>query len=301
MRLVFRLFICGLFVLFLTNNAFAKVNVFACEPEWKSLVDEIGGENVDSFSAISALQDPHYIRAKPSLIAKVRKADLLICSGADLEVGWLPILLEKANRDVQPGKIGYLMASEYVETIEKPEVIDRAFGDIHVAGNPHIHLDPYNILLVAKEINRRLKLIDEENSLSYENGYRGFVRRWEKAIRGWEREAADFNGMRVVVYHKSFSYLLKWLGISEAAILEEKPGISPSANYLGEMLKDLRGNPAKVAIRTPFDPDDSSIWLMKKTDIEAIILPFTVGGNEESGDLFGLFENSIDLLKAYDD
>ena len=127
-----------------------KVKVFACEPEWAALAQEVGGDKVEAFSATSALQNPHYIRARPSLISKVRKADLLVCSGASLEIGWLPVLLKKASSDLQPGSVGYLMASNLVSMLEVPVVVDRSMGDIHPEGNPHVHLNPYNLIIVGE-------------------------------------------------------------------------------------------------------------------------------------------------------
>ena len=147
-----------------SSNAMAVLEVFACEPEWASLASEIGGDKVKTFSATHARQDPHFIKARPSLISKVRRADLIVCSGADLEIGWLPLLLERAGADVQRGAVGNLMAYQYVPLLEIPTVVDRSLGDIHPDGNPHIHLDPRNLLLVGKELLNRLVLIDEGNS-----------------------------------------------------------------------------------------------------------------------------------------
>ena len=145
-------------------SAHATLQVFACEPEWAALASEVGGDKVVSFSATHAQQDPHYIRARPSLISKARRADLIICSGADLEIGWLPLLLERAGSNVQPGRLGNLMAFHYVPLLEIPVVVDRSMGDVHPDGNPHIHLDPYNILRVAEELSDRLISLDGSNS-----------------------------------------------------------------------------------------------------------------------------------------
>ena len=274
----------------------AKVNIFACEPEWQSLSQEIGGSYIEVFSATSAMQDPHYIRAKPSLIAKIRKADLLICSGSDLEVGWLPILLSKANKNIQVGKIGYLMASDFVPKIEKPEILDRSMGDIHPQGNPHIHLNPHNILLVAKELNDRLKEIDPNNSKNYQNNYDNFVSKWSSSIQIWEAESFKLKGLKIAVHHKSFSYLIDWLQLDEIATLESKSGIAPTSSHLERLLVSLRKEPAKFIIRTPYDPKDASNWISNKTGIKELVLPFTIGGNKESNDLFSLFDNTINLI-----
>ena len=274
-----------------------KLKVFACEPEWAALAQEIGGDRVEAFSATSALQNPHYIRARPSLISKARKADLLLCSGASLEVGWLPILLKKASSDLQPGSIGYLMASHLVTMLEVPVVVDRSMGDIHPEGNPHVHLNPYNLMTVGETLADRLSGIDPENASFYKDNYRDFSSRFRAAISRWESEAAALKGKPVVVHHQSFVYLIDWLGMKRVGTLEPKPGIPPTTSHLKNLLRKLRNSPADVIIRTPYDPDDASEWLSEKTGTRAIVLPYTVGGDEQSGDLFALFDRTIALLK----
>ncbi|MCY3986042.1 MAG: zinc ABC transporter substrate-binding protein [Candidatus Dadabacteria bacterium] len=278
-----------------------KIKVFACEPEWAALAQEIGGDKVKPFSATSAMQNPHYIRARPSLISKMRKADLLLCSGASLEIGWLPILLKKASSDLQPGSIGYIMASQLVNMLEVPVVVDRSMGDIHPEGNPHVHLNPYNLIIVGETLADRLSSIDPENASFYKDNYQDFSSRFSTAISRWESEAATLKGKPVVVHHQSFVYLLDWLGMNRVGTLEPKPGIPPTTSHLKNLLQQLRSSPADVIIRTPYDPDGASEWLSEKTETRAIVLPYTIGGNEQSGDLFGLFENTIALLKeTYD-
>ncbi len=279
-------------------TAQAEVNVFACEPEWAALAEEIGGDRVKAFAATHARQDPHHIRARPSLIAKVRRADLIFCSGAGLEVGWLPILLQKAGSDVQPGALGYLMASDHVPVLEKPVHVDRSMGDVHPEGNPHVHLNPHNVLLVAKELTKRLESIDVYNAGFYRNRLEDFISRWQQAIMRWEKETSGLKGTVVVVHHKSFSYLLDWLKLKQVASLEPKPGIPPTTSHLEGLLQQLKSGPADVIIRTPYDPDDASEWLSEKTGTPAILLPYTIGGDDESGDLFALFDRSIKLLKG---
>ncbi len=281
--------------------SFAKVKVFACEPEWAALAQEIGGDKVEAVSATSATQDPHYIRARPSLISRARKADLLLCSGASLEIGWLPILLQKASSDLQPGSIGYLMAADVVTMLEVPVVVDRSMGDVHPEGNPHVHLNPYNLMTVGKVLAERLSGIDAENASFYKNSYRDFSSRFRAAISRWESEAAVLKGKPVVVHHKSFTYLIDWLGMKQVGTLEPKPGIPPTTSHLKNLLQKLRNGPADVIIRAHSDPDDSSEWLSEKTGTRAVVLPYTVGGDEQSGDLFALFDRIIDLLReTYD-
>ena len=277
--------------------SYQKVKVFACEPEWAALAQEIGGDKVEAFSATSATQNPHYIRARPSLISKVRKADLLICSGASLEVGWLPVLLKKASSDLQPGSAGYLMAANLVTMLEVPVVVDRSMGDIHPEGNPHLHLNPYNLIIVGEVLADRLSEIDPETASFYKNRFQDFSSRMQKAISRWESEAAELKGKPVVVHHKSFSYLIDWLGMKGVGALEPKPGIPPTASHLKNLLQQLRNSPADVIIRTPYDPAGASEWFSEKTGTRAVVLPYTIGGDSQSGDLFALFDRIIALLK----
>lgn len=279
-------------------SASAKVSVFACEPEWASLAEEIGGDMVETFAATNARQDPHYIRARPSLVAKMRKADLVVCSGAGLEVGWLPVLFQKAgNAKTQPGGIGYLMAADVVPVLEKPVTIDRSMGDVHPEGNPHVHLNPHNILLVARELTNRLKALDSSNADSYQKRYEEFSTRWQEAIDRWENQAAGLKGKSIITHHKAWSYFISWLGLNLANTLEPKPGIPATTSHLEELLQQVRNAPVLAIVRTPYAPDNASEWLSGKSGVPAVALPYTIGGEAEVTDLFILFDRSIERLQ----
>jgi len=272
----------------------AKVQVFTCEPEWASLAEAIGGDVVTAHSATTARQDPHYIRARPSLIAKMRRADLVVCSGADLEIGWLPILLKKAgNAGVQPGNENYIEAANIVPVLEKPAKVDRSMGDVHPQGNPHVHLNPYNILKVAKVLNQRLQALDPSHAAAIQKQYADFSNRWQQAIVRWERQAAVLKGKRIITHHKAWSYLLDWLNIDLVNTLEPKPGIPPNTGHLETLLQQVKGVPVLAIVRAPYAPAAGSEWLSKKTGIPALVLPFTVGGSKGATDLFGLFEETL--------
>jgi zinc/manganese transport system substrate-binding protein len=282
-----------------TAEASDKTRVFACEPEWASLAKEIGGDKVETFSATTAQEDPHHVRAKPSLLAAMRKSDLVICSGASLEIGWLPILLQSAgNVKVQPGNIAFLQAASIVPILEKPTSVDRSQGDVHPEGNPHVQLNPHNIAIVAKELTARLSQIDAPNSAYYQAQYAAFSDKWEKATARWEADAASLKGTPVVTHHSSFVYLNNWLGLKQVATLEPKPGVPPTTGHLEELLKTLGAHPAKAIIHTAYEPEDAAKWLSEKTGTPAITLPYTVGGNADATDLFGLFDSTIGLLKG---
>jgi len=280
--------------------ASADLNVFACEPEWAALANEIGHAHVKTFSATSALQDPHYIQARPSLIAKVRQADLVICSGAELEIGWLPALLQKANnRDVLPGNNGYMEASSYVLRLDATASVDRAQGDIHPQGNPHIQTNPHNITAVARALGDRMASLDPGNASGYEAGLADFLRRWEIAIDDWEARAEPLRGARLITHHKSWVYLEHWLGIEEADNLEAIPGLPPTATHLGRLTSKFQEGGVDFIIRSPYQDARPSEWLSERVGVTAIVLPLTVGGTEQAQDLFSLFDDIIDrLLKA---
>ncbi len=297
MKRFFGLCVVGLLCAAPFTTARAEVRIFACEPEWAALAEEIGGDKVKAFSATHAKQDPHYIRARPSLIAKARRADLVLCTGASLEIGWLPLLLQRARADVQAGTAGHLMAAQIVPVLEKPIAVDRSMGDVHPEGNPHVHLNPHNIALVANELTARLGLVDAPNAAFYRQRLASFTTRWQRAIGKWERDAARLKGKPVVVHHRSFSYLLDWLEMEQVASLEPRPGLPPTTSHLEGLLQQLKAKPASVIVRTPYEADDASTWVSEKTNTPAIILPYTIGGDAESGDLFALFDRSVTLLK----
>jgi zinc/manganese transport system substrate-binding protein len=288
-------------VLLLPLTAGAQLRVFACEPEWAALAEEIGGKLVEASSATHALQDPHYVQARPSLIAQVRKADLVLCSGAQLEIGWLPMLLSKANNPrVLPGKDGFLEASSLVRRLDVPDSVDRAQGDMHPQGNPHIQMNPHNIARVAQALGERLALLDPDNASGYRENTAEFQGRWQAAIAAWEERARPLAGTRVVCHHKSWVYLEDWLGLEEVATLEPVPGIPPTAAHLSGLLSELGtdGSGADVIIRSPFQSPKPSEWLHERTGIPAVMLPLTVGGSDQAKDLFSLFDDILERLLA---
>jgi zinc/manganese transport system substrate-binding protein len=290
-----------LFVLFLLPlNAAADLRVFSCEPEWGALVTELAGDHARVFTATTAQQDPHHIQARPSLIAQMRRADLVVCTGAELEIGWLPVLMARGgNPRVKPGTDGYFEAAAFVPMLEVPQRLDRAEGDVHAKGNPHIQLDPRNIARIAPALSERLAKIDPENAADYRKRLEDFSQRWQSALQRWDTEAASLKGMPIVVHHKSWAYLNQWLGLKEIGTLEPKPGVPPSSSHLAELLETLKATPAKAVIRAPYQDPRASEWLSKQVPgLVMIEMPFTVGGNAQATDLFGLFDSSIALLKG---
>ena len=276
----------------------ADLNVFACEPEWEALAKVLGGKHVKTGSATNALQDPHYIQARPSLISKVGRADLLVCSGAQLEIGWLPMLLRKSNNPkVMPGSTGFLEASSYVKRLDVATSGDRSQGDVHSQGNPHIQTNPHNILLVAQAMTERMVQLDAANADNYQQSLQDFSDRWSKAITGWEKRATSLHGKRVIAHHRSWVYLENWLELEEVATLEPIPGIPPTASHLSSLLDRFGKNKsADFIIRAPFQSGKPSEWLAERSGIPAVLLPLTVGGTDQASDLFKWFDDILDRL-----
>ncbi len=275
----------------------AKLRVFACEPEWAALASEIGKDLIETHSATTALQDPHYIQARPSLIAKVRRADLVVCSGSQLEIGWLPVLLNKANNPkVLPGNAGYLETSSLVRRLEVPASVDRSQGDMHPQGNPHVQMNPHNISQIASALAQRLAQLDSKHADAYQSGLQDFLQRWNRATGEWEVRAKPLAGKRVIPHHKSWAYLEDWLHLQEVANLEPVPGIPPTAGHLSTLLTQFGNAGADFIIRAPFQNDKASKWLSERTGIPALMLPLTVGGSEGARDLFSFFDDILDRL-----
>jgi zinc/manganese transport system substrate-binding protein len=292
-------YLAAMLALLLAGPSFAALNILACEPEWAALAKEIGGDKVTASSATTAMQDPHRIEARPSLIARARNADLMVCTGAELEIGWLPLLLSQSgNAKIQPGAPGNFEASKVARLIEVPTSVDRSMGDVHPYGNPHLHLDPSNIARVAAALAERMAQLDSAHAALYRERTKGFLERWSQATARWEKEAAPLKGTPVVVYHKDNSYLLSWLGMREVGALEPKPGLPPSTAHLSDLLGQLAKNPAKVVIRSTYNDPRPAEFLSQRAKIPAVVLPYTVGGTDKAKDLFGLYDDTLARLLA---
>jgi len=290
----------GAFLAFAAAPAHAQIKAFACEPEWAALATEIGGDLVDVYTATTGQQDPHRVQARPSLIAKARAADIAICTGAELEIGWMP-LIQRQTPNIAPGTDGWFEATSFVQLLDKPVSFDRSQGDIHAYGNPHIQTDPRYVLFVAKPLADRFAKIDPKNAAAYQAGYEDFAKRFQAAIDGWQAKAAPLNGVPIAIQHKSWVYMLTWLGIKEVVALEPKAGVPPSSGYLAQVVDTLGKEPAKFVIRSAYEDPRSSNFIHERVGIPAVMLPFTIGGTEEATDLFTLYDDTINrMLKALD-
>jgi zinc/manganese transport system substrate-binding protein len=279
-----------------SGPAQAKLKVFACEPEWGSLLTELAGDKVDVDVGTTALQDVHVIEAKPSLIAKVRAADLVVCTGAQLEIGWLPQLIRQSGNSKVASGAGSFMAAAQVKTLEKPTALDRANGDVHPDGNPHIQMDPRRVLIVARQLDARLAQLDPANAATYQQRGADFEKRWLAAMVKWKAEAAPLKGRKVVVHHISWVYLWDWLGLQEIGALEPRPGVPPTAAHLSELVATTKNANTLAIVRAAYQDPKPADWLSERTGVPAVTLPFTVGGDAQSKDLFGLFDSTIAKL-----
>lgn len=278
----------------LSQPVFAKLQILACEPEWAALITEIGGEHVKVTSATTAMQDPHQIQARPSLIAKARRADMIACSGAGLEAGWLPVLLKKsANPNIQKGKPGHFLATDHVELEGK---IPGSQNKLHAAGNPHVHFDPHRILKIASALTDALAQIDTGNAASYQSNLNRFNETWNAAIQEWQQKTAHMKNTSVIVHHDSWIYLVQWMGLKQIATLEPQHGVSPSTRYLAELLERIKAQPADMILRSGYEDERPSRWLSEKTGIPVVSVPFSVSDYNKNGSLKQWMNTVIDKL-----
>ncbi len=279
--------------------AHAALKVLACEPEWGALTQELGGDLVDVGVATTAMQDPHQVQAKPSLISRARNADMVACTGAELEIGWLPVLLQQSgNPKIQPGQPGNFAAADFVRKLDVPRQVDRSQGDVHAGGNPHIQTDPRNIALVATALGARLAQVDPAHAAQYAQRTTAFAQKWQQSMARWAVQAAPLKGVSIAAHHKAYAYLEDWLGLTEVAVLEPKPGVEPSASHLQQVLETLKAHPAKMVIYSAYQDPKPDEWLSANAHIPAVRLAFTVGGTDGAKDLSGLFDDTVARLVA---
>jgi len=279
--------------------AHAAIKVLATTADWGALVTELGGDKVNVYTATTALQDVHRVDAKPSLVARARTADLVVATGAELEIGWLPVLLqESGNTKIQPGAPGYFEITSVLKLLDIPSAVDRSMGDVHPLGNPHVQLDPRNIATAAKALSVRLAQVDPANAAYYQQRGTDFQSRWAQAMTRWTAQAASLKGVPVVVIHKDQTYLIRWLGMTELAAIEPKPGVPPSAGYLAGLVQKLGASPPRMILRNAYNDPKAADWLAERVNTKVVVLPFSVGGTPGAKDLFGLFDDTLNTLTA---
>lgn len=292
-----RLFSLILFLLGAPLSAQAQLQVFACEPEWGALVRELAGERADIYVATSAQQDPHQVEARPSLIARMRSAQLLVCTGLELEAGWLPLLLQRSgNARVQPGQPGHFAAGSVVPRLEVPARVDRSEGDVHAGGNPHVHLDARLMLPIADALLQRLLQVQPEQADWWRARHAAFVRQWQANLQRWQQQALPLRGKLLLSHHRDMVYLAHWLGMRMGPTLEPRPGIEPGAAHLARLLQQLQREPVWAIVRAPYQSARAADWLGERSQTPRVELPFTVGGAPGADNLTGLFDVTLQRL-----
>ncbi len=291
--------VLALLMLAASLPAHAALKILATTSDWGALVTELGGDQVNVYVATSALQDVHRVEARPSLVARARSADLVVASGAELEIGWLPVLIqESGNSRIQPGGPGYFEAASLLTLLDKPARFDRSLGDIHPQGNPHVQLDPHNIATTARALAERLSQLDGAHAQYYQQRAKDFAARWQAAMQKWESQGAPLKGAQIVVMHSDQSYLCRWLGLQQVAAIEPKPGMPPTAGHLGQLVTKLKASPPRAILVNAYNDPKAAKWLSERVNAPVIVLPFSVGGTPEAKDLFGLFDDTLNRLLA---
>lgn len=280
----------------LAANPASAFSIFACEPEWAGLAQQLAPQ-ASVFSATHAYQDPHYIEARPSLISKLRGADLAICSGAELEAGWLPALQQRAaNPKVHTGRPGLLFAAEQVETVDKTEAGFFDTAHVHPEGNPHLHLDPERLALVAQSLSQRLIDLDPENAQTYQRAQGSWEESWQQNIERWRTQAAPLKGERVLAQHTTFDYLWRWLGIEVIADLEPKPGVPPTTAHLASLIDKVEEEAPLAIVHAWYQAPQSAEWLGEKTATPVLSLPSTLPPEQQIERPEQLFDHLISAL-----
>lgn len=282
----------------LSMNAFADtLKVVTTYPYIASIVEQIGKEHVKVQPLARGDYDPHTITPKPSFISKLRKAELLIINGAQLEIGWLPPLLKQANNPaVNAGSPGFLDLSLMVKLIDVPKSVSRELGDVHPDGNPHYYLDPHNIPPLAKGIAAKLSSLDSAHAAVYAKNRDLFLKSWQAKCLQWDSKLSGFKGKKVIEYHKNFDYLLRRYGILLAGTIEPLPGIPPTSKHIGNLEKIIGASAIWCIFQDVYNADDASRHLSKKYGIPMIKLPHDVGAVAESEGIFSMFDEIVRRL-----
>lgn len=276
------------------NFAKAELKVITTYPYIASITSEITGGRAKVEALADGSLDPHFIVPKPSLIVKLRDADLLIINGAGLEIGWLPPLITQANNPkVNPSSSGFLDLSQFVTLIEKPENVSRAAGDVHPEGNPHFHLDPYNIPILADVITEKLCRLDTKNCDSYKANNKTFKEKWQSKLKEWNAKLSTVKGKKVVQYHKLYDYFINRYQLRLIGNLEPLPGIPPNARHLDSLVEKAKTEGLDFIMQDVYHPQKPARFLSEKTGAKVIVVPHDVGAASEAKDIFSLFDEIV--------
>ena len=278
----------------------AKVRVVTSIETFADLARKVGGDRVDVQPLSHGYTDPHFVQAKPSLVIALNRADLLVHVGLELEIGWLPpLVLGARNEKIQPGGPGNLDISVGIPVLDVPaQRVDRSLGDIHPQGNPHYWVAPDNAAIAARESAERLSQIDSGGKVTYDANLAAFLAELQKRKLGWDQEIAGLRGIKVVTYHKSWSYVSKWLGLEEMGYVENKPGIPPSPSHIAQLIGEMRRDHVKIVMMESFYPRSTVDLVADKSSAKTVVLPSDVGASDQTKDYFALVDQVVKQLAA---
>jgi zinc/manganese transport system substrate-binding protein len=283
-------------------RAASKLNVVTATTDLAALAQEVGGDRIDVESIARGYQDPHFVEAKPSFLLKLRRADLLVVIGLQLEIGWLPPLItQSGNPKIQVSAPGYLDASQFAEILEIPTTaVTRAMGDVHPLGNPHYWLDPQNGLRIARGIQQKLAELRPGDAAYFEQRFQAFSQRLQQAEQRWDEQMKPLRGRKVVTYHRSWPNFAKRFGLDVVGYVEPRPGIPPSPGHTVELIQMMRREKVKVILVEPYFDLKTPNAVARETGAKVVVLMPSVGGEKEITDYFKLFDYDIALLtKAF--
>jgi zinc/manganese transport system substrate-binding protein len=291
-----RILLAVLFTCCLTAPCFARINVVATLPWIGSVASDLGKDRVSVTTLVKPNQDPHTIEARPSMILACRKADVVMYNGLDLEIGYLPLLIESSrNPKVQPGKRGNLDCSKYVTVLEKMATVDRSMGDVHPLGNPHYHLSPVNMGRIVEGIAQTLAETDPENGRFYRANATAFLQKLREKEKEWNRTA--LGGKKFVAYHKFFEYLARDFGFEIIGYIEDKPGIPPTAAHMDRLAELVKQQKPDAILTTGYHERKAPDYLSRKTGVKVLVVPHETGSIAQAKDWFGLMDQVLDILR----
>jgi zinc/manganese transport system substrate-binding protein len=282
--------------------AAGKLNVVTATQDLASLATEVGGDRVNVLSIARGYQDPHFVEAKPSFLLNLRKADLLVVVGLQLEIGWLPPLItQSGNPRIQPAAPGYFDASQFAEILEIPtSQVSRAMGDVHPLGNPHYWLDPQNGLRVAVGLAQKLSQMDPGGTAYFNQRLEDFRKRLTAAEKRWDEQMKPYRGRKVVTYHQSWPNFVKRFGLQVAEYVEPRPGIPPSPAHVVELIALMKRQNVKLILVEPYFDLKTPQSVARETGGQVVVLMPSVGGDKDTGDYIKLFDYDVNLLvKAF--
>ncbi|MDP1677614.1 MAG: metal ABC transporter substrate-binding protein [Bacteroidota bacterium] len=284
-------------LLLAVSSSYSQLKIVTTIPDLKSIAEFIGGDRVDVFSIATGYQNPHFVDPKPSYILKLSKADVFITVGLDLEIGWVPALLNSArNQKIQKGGEGYVDASTNIPLLQIPTSVNRGEGDIHIFGNPHYWLDPLNGKIIAQTITNTLSRLDPEHQTQFQSNFKKFNETIDTKIKEWEGKLNRFKNTKVIAYHNEWPYFEQRFGLKIVDFLEPKPGIPPTPSQLAKIINVMKREQIKIIINSPYFTAESAELVARNSGGKVLTLATSVGATAEIKTYFDLFDHNVNQL-----